>query len=571
MATKTLKKVNVVTIGVGFTGGIVAAECARAGLTVVGLERGEKRSLADFQEMHDEWRYAVNYGLMQDLSKETVTFRNDRNMKALPMRRLGSFLLGAGLGGAGLHWNGVYYRFFPYDFQIKTLTAKRYGANKLSKDYQLQDWPLTYDQMEPYYTRFEKVIGVSGESASPFDGKRSEPFPLPPMPKTTAMKLFEKATKQIGCHPFMIAAGIATNAYTNPYGMQLNPCMFCGFCERFACEYDAKASPNNTVLPAAIKTGNYELRCNANVVEILKKGNKVTGVRYINTLTMEECIQPADIVVATSYVMNNAKLLMVSKIGKQYDPATGKGTLGKGYCYQITPGTTGFFKNQTNTYAGAGALAMGIDDFNADNFDHSGLDFIHGAVLAIGQYGKRPIETNAVPPGTPGWGAAFKKASIENFTRTLAVGGQGSSMPHKENYFSLDDTYRDAYGLPLLRLTYNFTAQDRAMFAFMTTKTEQIMKEMGATTIASKPNAKDYTIVPYQTTHNTGGTIMGASPADSVVNSYLQHWDAHNLFVVGAGNFPHNSGRNPTGTVGALAYRCAEGILKYAKKEGSLV
>ena len=122
-----LKKVDVVTVGVGFAGSIVLAECAKAGLSVVGLERGERRGLEDFKEIHDEWRYAVQYGLMQDLAKETVTFRNTEDMRALPMRRLGSFLLGDGLGGAGTHWNGMVYRFSPYDFQIKTMTEERYG------------------------------------------------------------------------------------------------------------------------------------------------------------------------------------------------------------------------------------------------------------------------------------------------------------------------------------------------------------------------------------------------------------------------------------------------------------
>lgn len=383
--------------------------------------------------------------------------------------------------------------------------------------------------------------------------------------------MFEEAAKKGGCHPYMLPAGIASDSYTNPDGATLNPCMYCGFCERFGCEYDAKASAVNTVLPAAEKSGNFDLRCNSNVLEILKKGNTVTGVRYINTLTLEEFIQPADIVLLSSYVMNNAKLLMLAKIGKQYDPTTGKGTLGKNYCYQVTPGSTGFFKDQMNTFAGAGALGIGIDDYNADNFDHSGTDFIHGGLISLLQPGQRPILANAVPAGTPSWGADFKKASVHNFTRSLSVGGQGASMPFKENYLSLDDTYEDAAGLPLLRMTYNFTDNDRAMFAYMTSRIEQIVKDMGAISINSKPNAKDYSIVPYQTTHNTGGTIMGANPNDSVVNSYLQHWDANNLFVVGAGNFPHNGGCNPTGTVGALAYRCAEGILKRAKKDGSLV
>ena len=142
---RTLKKVDVVAVGVGFAGSLVLAECARAGLSVVGLERGERRGLEDFQEIHDEWRYAVNYGLMQDLSRETVSFRNTEAMRALPMRRLGSFLLGDGLGGAGTHWNGMNFRFSPYDFKIRTMTDERYGRDKLGKDYQLQDYPGNRD------------------------------------------------------------------------------------------------------------------------------------------------------------------------------------------------------------------------------------------------------------------------------------------------------------------------------------------------------------------------------------------------------------------------------------------
>jgi gluconate 2-dehydrogenase alpha chain len=151
------------------------------------------------------------------------------------------------------------------------------------------------------------------------------------------------------------------------------------------------------------------------------------------------------------------------------------------------------------------------------------------------------------------------------------VSAQGASLPHVQNYLSLDSTYKDAYGMPLLQMTYNFTKQDRALFTYVNEKIVETMQAMGATNIASKPNSPDYNIVPYQTTHNTGGTVMGKDPADSVVNSYAQHWNAENLFVVGAGNFPHNGGCNPTSTVGALAYRCAEGIIKYCKTGGMLV
>lgn len=566
----TLPKVDVVTVGVGWLGGIIAAECSKAGLKVVGLERGEERGTEDYIKIHDEYRYSIRYELMQNLSKETITIRNNRKMSALPMRQLGSFLLGEGLGGSGTHWNGHTWRFYPYDFQIKTMTDKKYGPNKLSKDYQLQDWGITYEELEPYFYTFEQTIGLSGEDKNPFL-KRKDPFPTPPMKRTPILKKFEKATKDLGYSPFMLPSANLSEPYTNPDGESINACQYCGFCERYGCEYGAKSSAEITVIPTARKTGNFETRFRANVVEVIKSGNKVTGVRYINTLSGEEFIQPAEVVVLTSYVMNNAKLLMVSNIGEQYDPDTGRGTLGKNYCYQILPGATGFFDDQMNTFMGAGALGMTIDDFNADNFDHSDLDFIHGGSLSITQTGARPIESNPIQKDTPTWGAEFKKASIHNYTRTLSIGAQGASMPHKENYLSLDSRYKDAYGIPLLQMTYNFTEQDRALHAFITEKSAEIMKEMGAKTVEARTPITDYDIVNYQTTHNTGGTIMGASPDDSVVNNYLQHWDAENLFVLGAGNFTHNGGYNPTGTVGALAYRCAEGIIKYSKSGGSLV
>ena len=567
---KTLEKVDVVTVGVGWTGGIVAAECAKAGLKVVGLERGNERGTADYSLVHDEYRYAFRYELMQDLSKETITFRNNRSMRALPMRQLGSFLLGEGLGGAGTHWNGQTHRFLPYDFEIKTMTEQKYGKNKLSPDYLLQDWGITYDEMEPYFDKFEKTLGLSGEETNPFASKRSSPYPTPPMKKTPILKKFETAAKKLGYSPFMTPSANLSEAYVNPDGSRIEACQYCGFCERFGCEYGAKSSPEVTVIPTAQKTGNYAIRFHANVVEVLKQGDKVTGVRYIDRLSGEEFIQPAEVVVLTSYVLNNAKLLMVSGIGEQYDPETGKGTIGKNYAYQIYAGASGLYEEQMNVYMGAGALGMCIDDFNGDHFDHSELDFIHGAVLSTSQTGTRPIASNPVPPDTPSWGAEFKKASIHYYSRALGVGGQGASIPHRENFLALDPTYKDAYGLPLLQMTYNFTEQDRNLSKFITERATEIVQEMGAKIVMPGGELKEYDIVPYQSTHNTGGTIMGADPATSVVNNYLQHWNAENLFVVGAGNFAHNGGYNPTGTVGALAYRCADGVIQYSEKGGSL-
>lgn len=570
MATKK-DKVDVLTVGVGWTGGVIGAELAKSGKKVVGLEKGSDRSTEDFQMIHDEYRYAVRYGLMQDLSKETITFRNNRDEQALPMRKLGSFLMGEGVGGAGVHWNGVTWRFWPYDFEIKSQTTSKYGEDKLDKDYLIQDWGITYEKLEPYFDKFEKTLGISGEE-DPLGAPRSDDYPTPPMKSTPILNMFKEASSNLDYNPFQQPSGNLSEQYENPDGQTINACEYCGFCERFGCEFGAKSSPVVTVIPTAKETGNFELRTESNVVEILHDGKKATGVKYVDVKSGEEFIQEADVVVLTSYVMNNCRLLLNSNIGEPYNPKTQKGVIGKNYCYQINGGATGFFENEKfNTFMGAGALGATINDFNGDNFDHSDLDFIHGASISISQTGRRPISSNPVPKDTPRWGKNFKEKSLKYFNRSLSIGAQGASMPHRNNYFSIDPTYKDDYGKPMLRMTYDFTEQDRNLHKYTSEKSAKIMKEMGADIVEKAELSEHYDIVPYQSTHNTGGVIMGGDPETSAVNNYLQMWDMDNIFVVGASAFAHNSGFNPTGTLGALSYRAAEGIEKYLEEGGQLV
>src|SRR5262249_34616714 len=234
----------------------------------------------------------------------------------------------------------------------------------------------------------------------------------------------------------------------------------------------------------------------------------------------------------------------------------------------------GFFKNKVfHRYMGSGALGMAIDDFNGDNFDHSGLGFIGGGSVTAGNSGARPIQSLSVPPGTPAFGKAWKLAAREWYDRTMSVGFQGESPAYQTHYLDLDPQYRDSYGNPLVRITFDWEANERKMVAYAGTKLLEIMRAIGPDIIVGGPGSlrAHYDVTPYQSTHNTGGVIMGAEPATSAVNNYLQMWTANNVFVVGACNFPQNAGFNPTGTVGALAYRAAEGILKFHRKGGSLV
>ncbi len=172
-----------------------------------------------------------------------------------------------------------------------------------------------------------------------------------------------------------------------------------------------------------------------------------------------------------------------------------------------------------------------------------------------------------MPPGTPRWGSAWKKANADWYTHAFTVGVHGSCYAHPDNYLSLDPTYRDAFGLPLLRVTFDFRENEVKMSAYVTQKAADLAKATGATIVGpATPRTGPHDVRVYQTTHVTGGTPMGAHPETSVVSPHLQHWDAENLFVVGASVYPQNSGYNPTGPLGALALRLGDDIAAYTNR-----
>ena len=590
------KKADVAIVGVGWVGGILAAELTKAGLEVVGLERGHDRSVSDFTDDHDELRYAIRYELFQNAANETWTLRHNMQENALPMRQLGSFLPGTGIGGAGVHWNGQTWRFHPRDFTIRTSTVDRYGASAIPDGMSIQDWGITYDELEPYYDKFEYMAGIAGKAGNlkgqkitggnVFEGARSREFPVKPPPDTEIGALFRNATTQLGYHPFTGPTANLPSAYKNPDGIERGSCTYCGFCERFGCEVGAKADPTVTVLPVAMKTGKFKIINYASAFAVKNDGKSGQSILYYDAMgRVQE--QPADIIVLGAYVFNNVRLLLVSKLGKPYDPVSNSGVVGKNYAYQTGGGgaSAWFADREFERYMGAGALSVAIDDFNADNFDHTGLGFIGGGSISAGQSGARPIQSLSTPPGTPAFGRDWKVAIRQNYKRVVSVGFQGESPAYQYHFLDLDPSYRDKFGQPLVRITFDWEPNERAMIAYAGGKTLQIMQQMAPNSTSTGPITPEaplisggpgslpahYDTVAYQSTHNTGGAIMGADPGTSVVNSYLQMWDAPNVFVVGACNFPQNAGFNPTGTVGALAYRAAEGILKYHKTGGSLV
>jgi gluconate 2-dehydrogenase alpha chain len=584
-AASRLKEADAVLLGVGLVGSMVGRELTRAGLRVVGLERGEPRhTVPDFQgpHMHDELRYAVRKSLMMNTEKETFTFRNHAGQVALPLRRLEGFLPGTGLGGSAVHWNGQTWRFQDTDFRMRTHTLERYGKGFLPEDATVQDWGVSGSDMEPYFDRFEYLFGICGKAGNlggkkiaggnVFEDARSREYPNPPMKEPYGATLFRKAAASLGYHPFPSPSANMSRNYVNPEGLTLKTCTFCGFCERFGCEHFAKASPQTAILPVLLADERFELRVGCQVLRINTKGGVATGVTYADA-SGREFEQPAKLVIVGLYALNNVRMLLLSKIGRPYDPKTGQGVVGKNYAYQTTSRVDVFYGEDVhiNPFMRSGANGVVIADFVSDNFDHAKLGFVGGGYIGEVMSHGRPIEFQPMPPGTPKWGSGWKRAMVRHYNHTVAINVHASSLAVRQNFLDLDPTYRDAWGQPLLRITFDFPENDIRMSAYLTEKAAEIGRAMGGRQVAGSARKRPYTATQYQSTHNTGGAIMGADPATSVVNPWLQSWDVHNVFVIGASAFPQNASYNPTGPVGALAYRAADAIVnRYLKKPGPL-
>lgn len=586
MTTK-LKSVDVVLVGFGWTASILGQELTDAGLQVLAIERGKFRdTVPDFATTHiqDELKYAVRKGLFEEPERETLTFRNSMDQTALPMRHLGSFNPGSGVGGAGVHWNGQNWRFLPTDFKIRSHTEQRYGKNFIPADMTIQDWGVSYEELEPYYDKWEYLCGISGQAGNvqgkiqpggnPFEGPRARGYPLPALKRSAATVKFDQAAKEVGFKPFPCAAANTSQPYTNPYGVQMGECTYCGFCEWFACGNYSKSSPQTTILPVLLKKSNFSYRTNCDVtrVNLDGSGKRATGVTYVD-LQGREFEQPAQLVILCAWAQHNVHLLLLSKIGQPYDPRTNQGVIGRNYAYQITSSVDVFTDDIMNPFMGAGALGQAVDEFNGDNFDHGPYGFVGGGYIALWTTGGRPIlQQHAVPEGTPKWGGVWKKAMYENYLKSASLATHGSVMSYRGSYLDLDPTYRDVYGNPLLRLTFDFHDNEHKMSKFVTDKAVLIAKAMKSRSVKVNYRVGHYSILPYQTTHNTGGAAMGSDPKTSAVNRYLQCWDVPNVFVMGSSVFPQNAGYNPTGTIGALTYWAADVIKNvYLKTPGPLV
>jgi gluconate 2-dehydrogenase alpha chain len=572
------EKTDVVIVGVGAAGGILAAELSKAGMKVVGLERGPRLKTEDFMA-HDELRFFERQDLRPNIKRSPVTWRPNLNARAQPLPELD---YGNEAGGGTVHYGSLSWRMHEDDFRVRTKTIERYGASAVPSDSSLVDWPVSYAELEPFYDKAEYELGVSGkagnlqgkkiEGGNVFEAPRSREYPLPPLIVDESGLLYEAGAKKLGLHPFPSPRAIISQPYHDRPG-----CTYCGFCQSFGCHVGAKSSILVTKLPEADATGNFKLITGAMCYRVNSDNSgKVTGVSYYGPDRSDNTIE-ADLVIVSPFIYDNTRLMLLSRTAKFPNGlANSSGHLGKHIMAHMMAGVFVTFNDRyVNNFMGPSAQKHTVDDFNADNFDHSGLGFIRGAQLSIGTPSLEggPISAATMmptPPGTPRWGAAYRDFIARAYAHHGAMVAQTENLPYPDQTIDLDPDVRDAWGLPAPRVTYDWRRpNERARVAFVQKKLVEIGQAMGGVEVWPAPVSP----AGAPGAHHEGGTRMGSDPKDSVVNKYGQTWDHHNLFLVGSSTYPTmGTGFNPTLTIEALAYMTADAIVnRYRKNPGQLL
>jgi len=570
-----IENTDVVIVGVGAAGGILAAELGKAGMKVIGLERGPRLATEDFTP-HDELRFFQRQDLRPNIKRQPVTWRPNANVRATPLPVLN---YGNQAGGGTVHYGSVSWRFHEDDFRARSHTIERYGAPVIPLDSSLADWPLSHADLEPYYDRAEYELGVSGKAGNlqgnkidggnVFEAPRRRDYPLPPLQDDQSGVVFRGAAKKLGHHPFPTPRAILSEDYNGRPG-----CTYCGFCQAFGCHVGAKSSILVTKLPEADATGNFKLVTGGMCYRVNSDNSgRVTGVAYYGPDGSENTVE-AELVILSPFIYDNTRLLLLSKTDRfPSGLANSSGEVGKHLMAHMMPNVfVAFDDRYVNVFMGPSAQKHTIDDFNADNFDHHGVNFIRGSQISIGtinlQGGPIGATTMNPPSGIPRWGAAYRDFLATYFARCAAMVAQTENLPYADQTIDLDPNVRDQWGLPAPRLTYDWRRPNElARVEFMVQKMEELGRAMGATHIWRSPLGPGA-----PGAHHEGGTRMGNDPKTSVVNRYGQSWDIPNLFIIGSSTFPSMSGFNPTLTIQALAYMSADAIVnRYRKNPGPLL
>lgn len=536
-------EVDFLVIGSGAAGGSVARELTREGFDVLVLEQGQAFGPQDME--HDELGAFFTARWTNDPVTQPQTYRRSAADKAEERAYVG---YAKTVGGTSFHFTGNYWRFRPIDFNEFSVKGGVPGAA-------LADWPITYDELEPWYSAVEWAIGVSGQAnAAAGEPRFSREYPLPPLNITGPGVLLTHGCEKLGWSSKPTPMAILSRPYQ---GRQ--PCHNCGFCLGFPCEWGAKSGSNYTLIPEALRTGRCEVRTGCYVREIeTNAAGRATGVVYFNE-AKQEIRQRAKTVVLCANGAESPRLLLMSTSNRFPDGlANSSGLVGKHFMFNGAALTRGEFEHEVNGHRGPVVSRVSHQHYELDPalglVGGGGFDFrfdVPAMLMAL-----------ELPATGPMWGRAFKQRLKPWYTHSLLSYGHTTSLPVETNTVDLDPELKDAWGLPAMRTTFTEHEHDMRLYRHFQSLGRDLLDAAGATAKHDTPITDD----PGFTVHLLGTARMGNDPSRSVVDKYHRAHDVPNLYVVDGSSFVTSGRGQPTLTIQALAFRAAHFMAEAARK-----
>jgi choline dehydrogenase-like flavoprotein len=529
---------DAVVVGAGAGGGVAAYVLAAAGLEVLVVERGDALRTdqvpADHLRNHRLARLGHNTG--PSLSGNPRVLVTDEGPQVLSPSDPGWNNNAMTLGGGTRVWGAQAWRMSPIDFRM----ASTYGVPDGST---LADWPISYDDLEPYYDRAEWALGVAGEPGHAHAGHRSRGYPLPPVPLGPTGQRLVTGARRLGWP----TAAVPLMVNTAPFGGR-PACVRCSQCIGFACPVDAKTGSHNSVLADAVASGHCTVLVGTRVTRVLRgPAGRATGV----VLVAEDGAGNAREVRAGGVVLSagaieTARLLLISAMGGRL-----VGTSLQGHTYV---GAVGLFDEPVTDGAGPGPAIATC------RFLHGNEGVVGGGMLAD-EFVKTPTSFwhTALPPDAPRWGVAGKAAMRDGYRRTAHVMGPIQELPNGAARVQLDHTVTDHLGLPVARLSGHSHPDDYQAAKFLAERALEWMEASGAAKVWPGPTAKSHPRLSAGQ-HQAGTCRMGSEPATSVCDPTGTLHDSANVVLADGSVHVTNGGINPTLTIMALAWRGAEAL-----------
>ncbi len=545
---------DVCVIGTGAGGGVMIQELTAAGFKVVALERGPKLELSQFLS-DDELSVSIRDELFSPNQLET--WRPDEATTVSQAKFNGIAFC---VGGTLTHWAGWSWRFRPDDFRVLSSEGSVEGAS-------LADWPVDYDEMEPWYEKAEWEFGVSGEAGSnPSEGPRKRGYPNPAHPSRKTGQYVKRGIERLGHTAFPVPLSINSQPFGGRPG-----CVYGGACGGYGCPIHAKATTYSIHLPRALATGNLDLRANARVIEVgIAKNGRASGVRYIGDDAQEHEVRARQVVVSAGSIGTSHLLQMSQSNLFPEGLANSSGLVGRNLTYHHFPITLSTVDSPVYPFTGV-ETGVAIDDFHPSD---SNRGFIRGGVITDGNFFvKQPLVYGLAgiaghPKLKKSWGSDLKRA-LRDFPNVIQLSAILEDLPMESNRVELDPDVRDAHGLPVPRLTHRQHPNELAMFQWYEKRMFEIADAAGAIDTWAPESVyrlKDESSAMQGSVHIHGTCRMGSNKSKSVVDRWCRSHDVPNLWVVDGSVFPTSGGYNPTLTLLANAYRVADYFIGEGKK-----